>query len=104
MQLDDWTVQRYFNTAAFSPAPTTRRGNSGVGNVQGPPLQLWDVSVRKEFKPRERVTVRLQADFFNVFNIANLRAPSTDASSGSFGAISSAGPGRNIQLGAKVTF
>lgn len=104
VQLEDWTVQRYFNTAAFAPAPTTRRGSSGVGIVQGPPLQLWDISLRKEFKPTERVTVRLQSDFFNVLNKANLRAPNTDATSLSFGAISSAGPGRNIQLGAKVTF
>jgi hypothetical protein len=52
----------------------------------------------------ERVIVRLQSDFLNVFNKANLRAPSTDAYSLALGSISAAGPGRNIQLGAKVTF
>jgi hypothetical protein len=33
-----------------APAPTTRRGNAGVGVVQGRPLHVWDVSLRKEFK------------------------------------------------------
>ena len=43
------TVAQYFDTAAFRAAPNDRRGNAGVGIIQGPGLQLWDLSVRKKF-------------------------------------------------------
>jgi len=111
----------WINPAAFAVAPATRRGNSGVGNVQGPNLQTWDFSLRKQFSVTERVNVRFQADLFNAFNRANFRAPDlafgtlvlTTNPDGSvtrkpsnlgFGTIGSTGPPRNIQFGLKLDF
>jgi hypothetical protein len=101
---DQRSVTRYFNTAAFAPAPDTRRGNSGVGLIESPSLFLWDLSIRKEFSATERIKIRFQADLFNLLNHANFRVPNTDSSSRDFGTISSAGPGRNIQFGLRVRF
>ncbi len=94
----------WINPAAFAPAPPTRRGNSGVGNVQGPNLQTWDFSMRKQFNVTERVNVRFQADLFNAFNRANFRSPSTVTTNGGFGTITTTGPARNIQFGLKLNF
>ncbi len=107
----------WVNPAAFAPAPLGRRGNAPVGIIQGPNLQTWDFSMRKQFRLTERFNLRFQADMFNAFNRSNFRSPdvgfgsclvtSTSAcapSNGAFGKISSTGPARNIQFGLKLNF
>jgi hypothetical protein len=94
----------WINPDAFAAAPPTRRGNSGVGTVQGPDLLTWDFSFRKQFGITERVNVRFQADMFNAFNRANFRAPSLVRTTAGFGTITTTGPGRNIQFGLKLNF
>ena len=86
-----FSVTTYVNPAAFAPAPNTQRGNSGVGNVQGPGLLLWDVSLRKEFSATERIKIRFQADMFNLLNRANFRGLDANVSDRAFGSISAAG-------------
>ena len=102
--LSDPGPNGWINPAAFAAAPATRRGNSGVGNVQGPNLQTWDFSLRKQFRLSERFNLRFQADMFNAFNRANFRAPSTVVTTAGFGTITTAGPARNIQFGLKLNF
>ena len=102
--LSDPGPNGWINPAAFAAAPPTRRGNSGVGNVQGPNLQTWDFSMRKQFQLSERFSLRFQADMFNAFNRVNFRAPSTVITTGGFGTITTAGPARNIQFGLKLNF
>lgn len=94
----------WINPAAFVAAPASRRGNSGVGIAQGPNLQTWDFSLRKQFRITERFKLRFQADLFNAFNRANFRAPSTVITTAGFGTISATGPPRNIQFGLKLNF
>jgi hypothetical protein len=107
----------WVNPAVFAPAPLGRRGNAPVGSVQGPNLQTWDFSMRKQFRLTERFNLRFQADMFNAFNRANFRSPdvtfgtcvvtSSSAcapSNGAVGKISSTGPARNIQFGLKLNF
>jgi Carboxypeptidase regulatory-like domain len=94
----------WINPAAFAAAPASRRGNSGVGIVQGPNLQTWDFSVRKQFNVTERVNVRFQADMFNAFNRANFRSPALVVTTAGFGTIGATGPARNIQFGLKLNF
>src|SRR5205085_8087378 len=89
----------WINPAAFAAAPDTRRGNSGVGNVIGPNLQLWDFSMRKQFSITEKVKLRLQADMFNASNRANFKAPATVVTTGGFGTTTDTVPARNIELG-----
>jgi hypothetical protein len=104
VRLSDPGPNGWINPAAFGPAPATRRGNSGVGIVQGPNLTTWDFSMRKQFRISERFNLRFQADMFNAFNRANFRAPSTVVTTGGFGTITTAGPARNIQFGLKLNF
>jgi len=93
----------WINPDAFGAAPANRRGTSGVGNVEGPNLQTWDFSMRKQFTLSERFNLRFQADMFNAFNRANYRVTSLTRTTAGFG-IPTAGPARNIQFGLKLTF
>jgi len=93
----------WINPDAFAAAPANRRGNSGVGNVQGPSLQTWDFSMRKQFTLSERFNLRFQADMFNAFNRVNYRVTSLTRTTAGFG-VPTAGPARNIQFGLKLTF
>ena len=95
----------WINPAAFATAPDTRRGTSGVGNVVGPNLILWDFSMRKQFRLTERFRLRFQADMFNAFNRANFKPPDTTVTNTTtFGKISNTGPARNIQFGLRLDF
>ncbi len=101
---DERTVQAWLNRSAFAAAPNERYGNSGFGVVTGPGKQIIDISARKAFRLSDRFTLRIQADFFNTFNITNFGNPTVNVSDIAYGRISSADPGRNIQLGTRLTF
>jgi hypothetical protein len=95
----------WFNPAVFAPAAQSVWGTAGAGDIQGPGLQQYNLSLTKFFRYRERFNLRLRGDFINAFNNVNFNGfASTSVSSSSFGTISSAFPARNIQLGAKLTF
>jgi hypothetical protein len=97
-------LTQWFNTAAFAPAPDTRRGTAGEGIIEGPGRYLWDLSLRKYFALRERIRLQFQGDFFNAFNWVNLNDPGTNINGSGYGGITGAAPGRNIQFGLKLTF
>ena len=97
-------INNWINTSAFVTAGASHFGTSGVGIVEGPGLQTYDLSVAKSFPIKERFHLRLQGDFFNAFNVANFSGLGTTVTSGGFGTLSSAYPGRNLQLGLKVVF
>jgi hypothetical protein len=96
----------WFNPAAFAVAPYNRWGTAGAGDVEGPGMQIYNLSLSKFFVVSERrgINLRVRADFINAFNNVNFKAPSTNISSTAFGTISEAYPARNIQLGMKLTF
>lgn len=94
---------RWFNTGAYRPAATPY-GTAGRGTVYGPGLINWDFTVAKSFQFTERFRLQFRTEFFNAFNQVNLDQPNTNVSSGTFGVITSALPGRSIQLGLKLYF
>lgn len=100
----DRTINNWISRAAFTPAPNNRFGNVGPGMVPGPGLQSYDLSVAKNFRPREGYNLRFQTDFFNAFNVANFTGLDTNVSDKAFGTLSSAYPPRSIQMQFKLTF
>jgi len=98
-------VNGWINPAAFAAAPQSRWGTSGAGNVEGPGIQTYNLSLTKFFYFDEnRLNLRFRADFLNSMNNVNLQAPALTVTSSGFGTISAAYPPRNIQLGMKLTF
>ncbi len=103
-----WLANPLDNTAlpaAFTAPPNGAFGNAGVGQVVLPGLQQTDASLGKLFPLVERVSFKLQADFFNVWNHTNYSSLGTTATSGtSFGRLNGAYPPRQMQFGAKFIF
>jgi hypothetical protein len=100
----DANETKWFNTAAFGPAPEDRRGNAAVGMIQGPGRHTWDLSFRKKVRIAGRSKVGVQADVFNLFNRVNLNNPSVNFNDTNYGRIASAGPPRQVQIGLRFEF
>jgi len=98
------TVAAWFNTAAFSQPANLTFGNEGVGIVRAPGLVDFDASLARTFRITERIHAELRGEFFDVFNHTNLGVPGSIFGSSTFGVISSSGPARQIELGARVMF
>src|SRR5258706_1064852 len=101
---DQRTADHWFNTAAFQTAPAGRLGTAGVGNILGPGLYLWDLSLRKQFPLTERFVLGFQAESFNLMNHVNLTGLNVTTSSTAFGTTSGSTPARNVQFGMRLTF
>ena len=98
----------YLNKAAFvDPAPYTA-GNvarSAAFGLFAPHNADFDLSVRKEFAPLERVRLAFQADAFNLNNAVHFAAPGLGIDSATFGIFSAmANQPRKLQFSARVTF
>ena len=97
-------INNWINLNAFAVATPGAYGSSGVGIVQLPGLQTYDISAAKNFTIREQTSLRFQADFFNAFNTANFTGLGIIITNGGFGSLSSAYPARNLQLSLKLSF
>jgi hypothetical protein len=95
----------YFNTAAFvtlNSVPRGIYGDAARGLIYGPRDFVNDLAVLRYVRLGPDLRLQLRAEFFNAFNTTNFNNPNTTLSSASFGRITGAGPGRVIQLAAKV--
>ena len=102
----------YLNPAAFAqPLPGTY-GNLGRNAFSGPGLNDFDMSLVKSQQIARDWSLRLRAEFFNVWNHPNFANPSTTFGSGfrltstpdSFNPYFGNGSPRNVQLVAELEF
>ncbi len=105
------TIADYFNVKAYTvPASDIGRyGNCGVGILQGPGTVTFSMSAGKTFQLNERLGVRYEAQFANLFNVENKGIPGLNVASGSFGVISQSqfsqqGGPRTIQMMLRLQF
>jgi hypothetical protein len=105
------TTASYFDVSAFAiPASDIGRfGNCGVGILRGPATATFSMSAGKTFSLTERLQLRYEAQFANLFNILNRDVPNVNVASSSFGLVSQsqlveqAGP-RTIQMMLRLQF
>ena len=102
------TPERWFNTAAFSAPALYTIGNSPrrLNELRAAHQKNADVSVAKDFKVYDRVTIQFRAEAFNLTNTPQFSWPDTAFGSTTFGVVSGTmniGP-RNVQFGLKVDF
>jgi hypothetical protein len=115
------TTGRFLNPAAFSVPATGTFGTCAPYQFYGPGIQMWDLSLFKDFHITERFKLQFRTEFFNAFNHPNFGNPNGDigaanAPNAGFGKVSntlnpilgsdSGGPGdpREIQFGLKLYF
>ncbi len=100
-------IDRWFDISQFTLPASFTNGNVGrtLPDVRGPGQVNTDLSLIKNTKIREKVTLQFRAEYFNVFNRANLDLPNTAFGSGQFGRITgTVGLPRVGQLALKLNF
>lgn len=99
------TADAWFNPAAFSTPAAFTFGNVGRNSVYGPGLQTLDLALQREFAVTETLKVQIRAEAFNALNHTNLGTPNRFVNTPQFGTITEAAtPGREIQLGVRLSF
>jgi hypothetical protein len=104
-KLEDRTVDRWFNPAAFSIPTAFNWGNLGRNTLTGPPIYNFDLTATKKFPFGEGRSVVFRAEFFNAFNTPQFTLPASTIGATGVGTISAtARSSRQIQFALKVLF
>lgn len=98
------TVNSWFNTQAFAFPAFGSFGNASPFLIRGPGIQVWDFSVLKNIRFRERLTYQLRGDAFNILNHTNFNNVSNNLGAGNFGQVTSAHDPRILQVSMKLEF
>ena len=94
----------WFNTAAFQAPAAGTDGNTQRDLLTGPGSKVVDLSLERNFKIRERVTLQARGEATNAFNLTNLSNPTGAMNSSLFGKIVGANAMRQLQIGLRLTF
>ena len=103
------TLDRWFNTAAYSvPLPFTY-GNSSrtIPNVMSDGIKNVDLSLFKDFQIKERMKLQFRAEAFNLTNTPVFDTPVVDVTSRTFGVVTATAfspKPRELQMALKLTF
>jgi hypothetical protein len=88
----------YSNAAGFGTCAPQ------IGQLRGPGLYNWDISLQKNFLFGERFKLQFRSDFLNAFNRVNLAVPDTTVAKSTTGVINASQPARNIQFALKLYY
>jgi hypothetical protein len=101
----------WFTTSSFAPPAASTFGNVGRNFLSGPGFFNLDAALSKSIRFTERYNLDLRLEAFGVTNTPQFffassggAAAGTTLGSTSFGQITSASGGRQLQLGAKFNF
>ena len=94
---------RYLDPAAYAVPAVNTPGNAGPTSAWGPEALTTDLSLVKRFR-FNRFTADVRAEAFNLFNRTNYNNPNGSYPSATFGAITSAGDPRIVQLALRLGF
>ena len=102
----DPAVDRYLNAAAFTTSTGFNFGNlaPALSWVRGFWGKQEALTVGRLFKIREDVTFDFSVDATNPVNFVRWNNPNTNLLSPAFGTVTSAGPGRTLQVNGAVKF
>ena len=81
---DNPTIDRWFNTSAYSRAPNGTFGTAGRSEVTGPGIMNWDFSLLREFHFGDGPHLEFRFEAFNFLNNPNWAEPNTTYSSVAF--------------------
>jgi hypothetical protein len=105
---DGRSVRQFFNTAALQANRQYTYGNLGRNAMIGPSFANVDASMMKEAKlfalAEQPFQMQFRWEFFNILNHANFGFPGATVGTPTFGQLTSASPGRKMQVGLKLIF
>jgi hypothetical protein len=106
----------WFNPNAFGLPVAGTYSNQARNEFRGPGIKQVDFSIFKTIKLREKISLQLRGEIYNLFNTLNLSGPSTYVAGSGLGQVTSTldvgngapgigtGAPRNVQLAAKIVF
>lgn len=96
------SIDRFFDTSAFTSAAPFRWGTAGRNIVTGPGINNWDFSLFKNLPIGEGRRFQFRAEFFNLFNHPEFGLPGAAIGTAQFGRISgTTRDPRDVQLSLK---
>ena len=111
---------KWFNTACFTQPLAGQFGNVRRNTLRGPGISNFDIGLGKDFRFTERASFQLRLEAFNAFNHTQLGVDPTNGGGavaavsnnvntplppiGNYGQVTSARPGRILQIGGKFVF
>ena len=77
---------KVINPNAFAtPIPATGQGDLGRNALRGFGATQWDITLRRQFRFTERISLQVRGDFFNILNHPNFGSPINYLTSPQFG-------------------
>ena len=105
------TIAQWFNVNAFDRKSADQLSwnvqtlSTRFSGVRGPGVDVWNLSLVKNFPIRERYRLQFRAEALNALNHTSLAAPNTTPTNAAFGSITAANSQpRFIHLALKLTF
>jgi hypothetical protein len=93
------------DTVVVPTDPSQPFGNAGRNDIRGPRFWSIDMVASKRFAlPWSNSNFEFRAEFFNLLNRTNFRAPNANRSAANYGTITAAYDPRIIQLGMRLAF
>jgi hypothetical protein len=74
-QLDNPTIDKWFDTEAFVMPADYTWGNAGRNILRTDGTKIWDAGLMKNFEIREGIRLQFRFEFFNLPNHANFGGP-----------------------------
>ncbi|MBI4873764.1 MAG: TonB-dependent receptor [Acidobacteria bacterium] len=105
-------VERWFNVGAGFERDSNKQLGSNIrtmpsrfSGIRGDGINMWDYSVIKRTRIKERLAAELRAEFCNALNHPQFSAPNTTPTSTAFGTVTAESQWpRTIQFGLKLTY
>ncbi|MDX2181128.1 MAG: TonB-dependent receptor [Bryobacteraceae bacterium] len=102
---DQRTIAQWFNPAAFVANRAFTFGNSARNVLTSPGTTNFDFGLHKSLPLwSDRFRLQVRGEFFNLFNTPQFGSPNATVGTNGFAAITTASPGRIVQLGMKLNF
>jgi hypothetical protein len=104
-EVDNPTLERWIDRAAFQSAPLGEFGDSGIGILRAPGFWTVDLAISKRIQTFGRQYVMFRGELFNALNHPNFGPPNVNIQSTAFGTITSTvNDARVVQLVLKYYF
>jgi hypothetical protein len=104
-------INRWFNTDGFEKTSNRqlvyniRTFPLRFSGVRAAGLNMWDLSMSKNTRLRERASAQFRAEFINALNHTHFASPNTSPSNTAFGAIAATTQmPRTIHFGLRITY
>jgi hypothetical protein len=104
IQLDDQSIDRFFNTSAFTVPVSGTFGSASRNMIIGPGSRQLDAQFSRDIRLGSTRVLSVNLNATNLLNMVNYAAIDTAVNSPTFGQVTSVRPMRAMQVGLRFRF